>query len=242
MQNRIFGDGTIAILESLLASKDVKSSLEIRSALKEFMRHESLSIIREISEKSVENKLLIADFLIRAFALIGDVESCLALRYEALLLRDEKASSDTRLEVSYHEWLTLAEQLFDNGFYSAATKTCERALLCIQMDNGICTEDDDCFNYEHASENIKRLKDAAIILAASQTGTNRAGRFRVHFLTQLDDDTVQVQATEYMKKKINQQLKQQESICTETYSSGSTLFRNGIKRRNLRKLQEHQCL
>nr|XP_027063395.1 uncharacterized protein LOC113689805 [Coffea arabica]XP_027063402.1 uncharacterized protein LOC113689805 [Coffea arabica] len=226
MQNRIFGDGTIAILESLLASKDIKSSLEIRSALKEFMRHESLSIIREITEKSVDNKLLIADFLIRAFALIGDVESCLALRYEALLLRDEKASSDTRLEVSYHEWLTLAEQLFDNGFYSAATKTCERALLCIQMDNGICTEDDDCFNCEHASENIKRLKDAAIILAASQTGTNR----------------VQVQATEYMKKKINQQLKQQESICTETYSSGSTLFRNGIKRRNLRKLQEHQCL
>ncbi|XP_071935934.1 protein DOUBLE-STRAND BREAK FORMATION-like [Coffea arabica] len=226
MQNRIFGDGTIAILESLLASKDVKSSLEIRSALKEFMRHESLSIIREITEKSVENKLLIADFLIRAFVLIGDVESCLALRYEALLLRDEKASSDTRLEVSYHEWLTLAEQLFDNGFYSAATKTCERALLCIQMDNGICTEDDDCFNCEHAFENIKRLKDAAIILAASQTGTNR----------------VQVQASEYMKKKINQQLKQQESICTETYSSGSTLFRNGIKRRNLRKLQEHQCL
>ncbi|CDP09241.1 unnamed protein product [Coffea canephora] len=222
MQNRIFGDGTIAILESLLASKDVKSSLEIRSALKEFMRHESLSIIREITEKSVENKLLIADFLIRAFALIGDVESCLALRYEALLLRDEKACSDTRLEVSYHEWLTLAEQLFDNGFYSAATKTCERALLCIQMDNGICTEDDDCFNCEHAFENIKRLKDAAIILAASQT--------------------VQVQASEYMKKKINQQLKQQESICTETYSSGSTLFRNGIKRRNLRKLQEHQCL
>lgn len=69
-----FGDGTLQLLESLLVSKDVKSLVEVRSALTEFMRDESLQIFREISEKSVEYKLLCTDFLIRVFGLIGDVQ------------------------------------------------------------------------------------------------------------------------------------------------------------------------
>ncbi|KAL3518018.1 hypothetical protein ACH5RR_020607 [Cinchona calisaya] len=227
IQNRRFGDETVAILESLLAHKDVKSSVENRSALKEFMKHESLSVIREIAQKPVDHKLVIADFLVRAFALIGDVESCLALRYEAFLMRDEKASSDARLEVSHREWFVFAEQSFDNGFYSIAGKACERALLCIQMNHMVDPENDDSLHCEHAVDKIKRLKDAAMMLASSQSGSGR----------------VQVQASEYMKKKIKeQQLKQQDSFCIETHSSGSTMFRNGIKRRNLRKLQECQCL
>ena len=70
----------------------------------------------------LEKSAAIIDLFHLVFCNFSFRQSCLALRYEALLLRDEKASSDTRLEVSYHEWLTLAEQLFDNGFYSAATK------------------------------------------------------------------------------------------------------------------------
>lgn len=69
-----FDDETVRILESILASKGVKSLIGVRSALKQFMRSESLSIVREIAEEPVERKLICADFLIRVFALIGDAE------------------------------------------------------------------------------------------------------------------------------------------------------------------------
>lgn len=39
------------------------------------MRSESLYVIREIEEKNVERKILILDFLVRASALVGDVEA-----------------------------------------------------------------------------------------------------------------------------------------------------------------------
>ena len=49
-------------------------------------------------------------------------QSCLALRYEALVLRELKATSDKRLQVSYREWLAFAEHLLDNEFYAIARK------------------------------------------------------------------------------------------------------------------------
>lgn len=58
-----------------MVTKDVKSLLEVRSKLIEFMRHEFLSVIHEIAEKSVEQKLSVIEFLVRAFALAGDVEA-----------------------------------------------------------------------------------------------------------------------------------------------------------------------
>ncbi|RVW56883.1 hypothetical protein CK203_078494 [Vitis vinifera] len=75
IKSRRFDDGTLRILESVLVSKDVRSFLEVRSSLREFMRSESLSVIREIAEKNVEHKILILDFFVRAFALAGDVEA-----------------------------------------------------------------------------------------------------------------------------------------------------------------------
>lgn len=51
-------------------------------------------------------------------------QSCLALRYEALLLRDFKSSSHQWLKVSYTEWLNFAEQSLDHGFHSVARKVC----------------------------------------------------------------------------------------------------------------------
>ena len=65
---------TLQILESVSVSKDLNSLMEVRSSLREFTRSESLSIIREIVEKPVDQKLLVLEFLVRAFALIGDVE------------------------------------------------------------------------------------------------------------------------------------------------------------------------
>ncbi|KAF5930756.1 hypothetical protein HYC85_031629 [Camellia sinensis] len=76
---RRFDDGTLRILESILISKDVKSLLEVRSSLREFTRRESLCIIREIADKSVEHKLFILEFLVRAFALVGDIEAIFKL-------------------------------------------------------------------------------------------------------------------------------------------------------------------
>ncbi|KNA09952.1 hypothetical protein SOVF_148860 [Spinacia oleracea] len=71
---RRFDDSTLRILELILSSKDVKLLLEFRSELKEFLRSESLIAIREASEKPVEHKLLILDFLVRAFAIVDDLE------------------------------------------------------------------------------------------------------------------------------------------------------------------------
>lgn len=58
----------------MLVSKDVKSLIEVRSSLREFLRSESLSIIREITEKTTEQKLFVLDFLVRSFALVGDIQ------------------------------------------------------------------------------------------------------------------------------------------------------------------------
>ena len=43
------------------------------------MRSECFSFLREINETSVEQKLLIVEFFVRAFALIGDIEASVEL-------------------------------------------------------------------------------------------------------------------------------------------------------------------
>ncbi|GAB2292771.1 hypothetical protein Dimus_027006 [Dionaea muscipula] len=58
-------------------------AIELRSNLKEFFRSESVIAIREVSEGLVEHKLLNLEFLVCAFAIINDAESCLALRNHA---------------------------------------------------------------------------------------------------------------------------------------------------------------
>ncbi|RVW56884.1 hypothetical protein CK203_078495 [Vitis vinifera] len=61
--------------------------------------------------------------------------SCLALRYEALVLRELKSTSYQWLQVSHIEWLTFAEQALDNGFYSVAAKT--QRPRCVPWDCGV---------------------------------------------------------------------------------------------------------
>ncbi|XP_049343290.1 protein DOUBLE-STRAND BREAK FORMATION isoform X3 [Solanum verrucosum] len=164
VESRRLDEGTLRILESVLAWDDYKSLDGVVCTLKQFMRHESLRIIEEIAGKAAEHKLLIVDFLVRLFALIGDNESCLALRYEALLMREQKAISDQRLLVSYREWLAFAEHSLESGFCSIAKKACEKALLCFDM-NIV----DDPENY-FVIEKIKKLKDVAVISASSKSG------------------------------------------------------------------------
>jgi hypothetical protein len=60
-------------------------------------------------------------------------QSCLAMRYDALLLRDANYSDNHHLQVSRQEWLTFAKDSLDNGFYTIASKvirfTCTYLLL-----------------------------------------------------------------------------------------------------------------
>ncbi|KAF8397215.1 hypothetical protein HHK36_016123 [Tetracentron sinense] len=228
-----FGDGTLRILESVLVSKDVESLLEIRSSLKDFMRSESLAVLKEIAEKTVQQKLSILEFFVRAFALAGD--SCLALRYEALVMRELKSANHQWLQVSYEEWLTFAEHSLDNGFYSIAVKVyfsccnfkkqisgCENALSCLQSNNLADHKPHIYSEYTLVAEKIKKLKDVAVASSASHS--------------------VQAQTAEYLNEKTIQESKKHSSYSTDTQCLSSSMFRNGIKMRNMRKLLEHQGL
>lgn len=235
--NRRFEDDTLRVLESILVSKDVKSSMEVRSSLRQFMRSESLFVLREISEKNVEEKLLVLEFLVRTFALVGDVESCLALRYEALLLRDLKSTTHQWLKVPHLEWQNFAHQSLDSGFYAIAAKACENALLSLKGKSAehltpdevdrerISTEDpetNEVFESEQVIEKIKRLKECAMASASSSS--------------------VQAQTADYMKKRLKEKSMECSPVLKKTTCVASTLFRNGIKKRNLRKLNESRSL
>ncbi|KAL8225123.1 hypothetical protein R6Q57_017680 [Mikania cordata] len=221
IQARRFDDGTLRILESILISRDVKSLLDVQRSLIDFVRHESVCVLREITELSVDHKLLILEFLVRAFAITGDLESCLALRYEALVLRELNSVVDQQLLVSYREWLMFAEHAMENRFYAIARKACEKALACFQTYDTLKTKDADALSEDmEAIRKVKRMKDLAIVRASSQS--------------------VQAQTVEYLKRKMAEHDKAPTVAAKEKQHSASFLFRNGIKKRNTRKLQELQ--
>ncbi|KAI4305408.1 hypothetical protein L6164_028776 [Bauhinia variegata] len=218
---RSFVDSTLRVLQSLLVIRDVKSLVEVRSSLKKFLRSESLSVISSIAEKTVEQKLLILQFFVRAFAIIGDVESCLALRYEALILRDLKSPSCHWLEVSYTEWLNFVEDAMHNGFHSVAEKACENALLYFGKNDALEPGTDNFSENVEAIRQIARLKDRAMSSVASRS--------------------VQAQAAEYLEKKIIGQHKL-DVLYQDKQRLASTAFRDGIKKQNKRRLREYQNL
>lgn len=124
------------------------------------------------------------------------MQSCLALKYEALLFRDVKSSSDQSLHVSYLEWLNFAHHSLDQGFYSIATQVkfffiiititisspslhfhrfllmqaSEKALACFQKKDIADAKTGDFFENARVIEDIKRLKDRAMRSAASGSG------------------------------------------------------------------------
>ncbi|KAK9065960.1 hypothetical protein SSX86_015362 [Deinandra increscens subsp. villosa] len=223
IQARRFDDETLSILESVLITRDVKSLLDVQRSLRDFMRHESLRVLREINELSVDHKLLILEFFVRASAIIGDLESCLALRYEALVFRELNSVVDLQLHVSYREWFMFAEHAIENRFYAIGRKACEKALACLRTNDIPETKDADALSEDmEAIRKVKRLKDLAIVRASSQS--------------------VQAQTVEYLKRKIAKHDKASAFVIKEKEHSASFLFRNGIKKHNARKLQELQRL
>ncbi|XP_020224724.1 uncharacterized protein LOC109806662 isoform X1 [Cajanus cajan] len=222
IQARSFSDATLRFLESLLVSKDVKSLIEVRSSLTQLLRSESLSVIRSVAAKTVLDKLLTLEFFVRAFALVGDQQSCLALRYEALVLRELKSASCKWLQVSPVEWLNFVEDAVRNGFHAVAEKACENVLSCLGNNDDLKTGGD------IVPENLK-----AII--------NEITRLRNCAMASVASGSVQVQTAEYLNRKTTERQKS-ELLYREKRCSASTSFRNGIKRQNIRKLHEHQSL
>ncbi|XP_020244612.1 uncharacterized protein LOC109822780 isoform X2 [Asparagus officinalis] len=219
LENRRFNGAALQILDSILAAKDIRSLLEIRSALGDLLRSEIAPVLGEIAKKSAYEKLLTVDFFVKAFALVGDTESCLALKYEALVLRETKCAVDHDLHVSYQEWYAFGKDSLDNGFYTIAVKGFERALLCIQS-HGNIDPDLDTFSIEaHMIDEIKKLRDMAATLVASHS-----------------------ESANYMKRKAIHDEGKWTSRSDKRQEVASVTFRNGIKRRNMMKLQQSQRL
>ncbi|KAK7305464.1 hypothetical protein VNO77_43370 [Canavalia gladiata] len=222
IQARSFSDATLRLIESFFVSKDVKSMIEVRSSLTQLLRSESLSVMKSIAAKSVHEKLLVLEFFVHAFALVGDLQSWLALRYEALVMRELKSASCQWLQVLPVEWLHFVEDAVDNGFPAVAEKACENALSCLGNNDGLKPGRDT------VSENLK-----AII--------SEITRLRNKAMASVAARSVQVQAAEYLKRKTTERQKS-GLLSKEKRCLASTSFRNGIKRHNIRTLHEHQSL
>ncbi|KAK8601414.1 hypothetical protein V6N13_058873 [Hibiscus sabdariffa] len=220
INNKIFNHDSLRILESVLASTDVRSLFQLRSTLKQFIRSESLSAIRHIAAKSVDQQLSALEFFVQAFAIIGDIESCLALRYEALVLREHKSQIHQWIQVSPVEWLNFAEQSLENCFYTIAAKACDYALSYLPRDEVARSKADESYENLQLTERISKLKNCALTLASSRS--------------------VQAQAAEYLRKRMSEKCKARPPNRKTAPCAASTLYRNGIKKRNDRKLNVSQ--
>ncbi|KAK8683659.1 hypothetical protein V6N13_039712 [Hibiscus sabdariffa] len=220
INKKIFNHDSLRILESVLASTDVRSLFQLRSTLKQFIRSESLSAIRHIAAKSVDQQLSALEFFVQAFAIIGDIESCLALRYEALVLREHKSQIHHWIQVSPLEWLNFAEQSLENCFYTIAAKACDYALSCLQRNEIARSKADESYENLQLTERISKLKNCALTLSSSRS--------------------VQAQAAEYLRKRMSEKCKARPPIRKTAPCAASTLYRNGIKKRNDRKLNLSQ--
>ncbi|VVA90259.1 unnamed protein product [Arabis nemorensis] len=218
IQERRFDEESLRILDLSLVAMNVKSFSEVRSRLRDFMRSESASIFGELTGEHIVAKLSVLEFFARAFALIGDMESCLAMRYEALNLREIKSTSCLWLRVSHSEWTQFAVQSMENGFPSIAGKASENALLSLKRDFLIETNSEEYSENLDAAEKVRRLRDSAASLTSSHS--------------------VQAQGAEYLRSKELRILSRQAPPTKNLHCTGSNLFREGIKKRNERMFQD----
>ncbi|WOK95502.1 hypothetical protein Cni_G04209 [Canna indica] len=221
LQSRRFDDRTLGTLESVLVTRNVQSLIETRAALRELLRSEASSVMGGVSVMTVDEKLRIVQFFVGAFALVGDIESCLALKYEALILRESKYLQFDGLQVTYEEWLTFANDSIDNGFFPIAIQGIEKALQCIQINKLKGPEFAMSSVEEHIVDYIKNLKNITISL--------------------IEKNSVRVQSSEYMKRK---DIQKQASISRSRKANqiASSVFRSAIEKRNMQKLQRSQGL
>ncbi|XP_020524654.1 uncharacterized protein LOC18437156 isoform X2 [Amborella trichopoda] len=174
-----YDDSTLRVLHTIMHSKDVGLLLSVRSLVREILQSTAFESLKgvEVLEKTVEEKLQIIGFFVHAFALAGDVENSLALKYEALVLRDHVFVNSPHLQVSYDEWLKFAEDSLNNGFYLNAIQGYDHAVLSLQSthpNHGVsCVQ-------AHEVEEIKKLKDATRTLVTSQSEWPRVVKGCIH--------------------------------------------------------------
>ncbi|PKA55333.1 hypothetical protein AXF42_Ash003971 [Apostasia shenzhenica] len=215
-----FSDVSLRLLESVLIAKDVRSLLAIRSSVQELLRSKAASVMDEVAGKTIDEKLRIADFFVKAFALVGDAESCLALRYEALVLRETKYHNRIDFRVSHEEWCTFAKDSFDSGYYSIALKGFDSALACFQSEKNMGRMTNDFHAKDHVIDVIKKLRDEAAVLISSSS---------VHSLS-----------AKYLKRKATKDEQQCKILSTGSQHVASLIYRAGINRRNMHKLWQRQ--
>ncbi|CAN6335334.1 unnamed protein product [Urochloa humidicola] len=210
-----FGDDDLRLLEAALsAGADVPALLATRSAARRLLQGRAQGAL-VAAPLDHGRSLSIADFFARAFALVGDVESCLAMRYEALLLRDSKYSHNHHLQVSREEWLTFAKDSLDNGFYTIASKAFACAVAHIHRSHP--GQGDSTNSIEKVKINdIIGLQNLAKSLSAQHS--------------------VQTQSAEYMKRRASGVHDKYNLQPGKPKLPGSSMFRLGIKTRNIKKL------
>ncbi|XP_010521977.1 PREDICTED: uncharacterized protein LOC104800761 [Tarenaya hassleriana] len=220
IRDRRFDEESLRTLKLFLAEKDVKSLCQAQSGLRDIMKSDLIHIFGEIGGASIIRKLSVLEFFARAFALIGDMESCLAVRYEALTLRELRSPTPSCawLSVSHSEWVEFAEQSLENGFSSIARKACENAVLCLKKDRISEPKSEEHSEVLVATEKASRLGDSAATCESSHS--------------------VQAQAAEYLRGKELRKLNRQPPMIQKIDFTGSSLFRDGIKKRNERMLQD----
>ncbi|CAD6270850.1 unnamed protein product [Miscanthus lutarioriparius] len=221
---RRFGDEDLRVLEAALsAGADVPALLATRSAARSLLQASAAEAFAFTATGSVldgGSSLVVADFFARAFALVGDVESCLAMRYEALLLRDAKYCSDLHLQVSRQEWLTFAKDSLDNGFYTIASKAFANALAHIHPSHPGHLVSANPIEEKDKINDITGLQNLAKSLSAQHS--------------------VQTQSAEYMKRRASGVHEKCNLQSGKPKLTGSSMFRLGIKTRNIKKLLRSQ--
>ncbi|WVZ54961.1 hypothetical protein U9M48_005686 [Paspalum notatum var. saurae] len=221
LSTRRFGDDDLRVLEAALsAGADVPALLATRSAARRLLQAHATEAFAAAGPVPPDDArmLAVADFFARAFALVGDVESCLAMRYEALLLRDAKYSNDHYLHVSREEWSTFAKDSLDNGFYTVASKAFANALAHINSSHPGHLDSTNSIEEEDKINNITGLQKMAKSLSAQHS--------------------VQTLSSEHMKRRASgvQEKDNLQPQPRKLKLPGSSMFRLGIKTRNIKKL------
>uniref|UniRef100_I1R3A8 Uncharacterized protein n=1 Tax=Oryza glaberrima TaxID=4538 RepID=I1R3A8_ORYGL len=169
LSHRRFGDQELRLLDAALsAGADVPSLLHTRSSARCLLRKAAAQAFSSVPD--LGTTLSTADFFARAFALAGDVESCLAMRYEALLLRQAEYSDDLHLQVSNEEWLTFAKDSLDNGFYTIASKAFANALVRIDPNHPGYLDSTNSILKKDKINDISGLQNLAKSLSALRSG------------------------------------------------------------------------
>uniref|UniRef100_M8B9G0 Uncharacterized protein n=1 Tax=Aegilops tauschii TaxID=37682 RepID=M8B9G0_AEGTA len=209
-----FADEELRVLEAALsAGGDVAALLSTRSAARKLLRESVAGACAAAAVEGDGARLSVADFFARAFALSGDVESCLAMRYEALVLREAKYSDDLDLHVFHEEWLTFAQDSLDNGFYTIASKAFANALVHIHPSH---LDSTNSTLKKNKVNDIRGLQTLAKSLSAQRS--------------------VQTQSAEYMKRKTSGVSENCNLHSEKRKLPANLMFRLGIKTRNTQKL------